>query len=277
LIDLESFDPPNSNVARYKCVECKTALSKSRLPGLDYALNPYIGCGHDCVYCYAPYVLGVERSAWSSDVKAKSNLPRLLAKELARPRGTIGVGTVTDPYQPIEKETELTRRCLELMVSKRARLSILTKSDLITRDIDLIKRSTESEVGITITTVHEEAASAIERGAPSPRRRLEAVRRLVDEGIDAYVLIGPVLPTVTDRDLDSFIREIARTGAVRIMTDRLRLRPGMLAELGEVIDSLDPDGPGFANLVRTPGLLEGTVRAVEKTATEHGLSVEGAF
>lgn len=277
MIRLESFDGSDHKEARFDCVECRSALSRSKLPGLDHALNPYVGCSHDCAYCYAPYVLGIDRSSWGSGVKVKSNLPRLLAKELGRPRGTIGVGTVTDPYQPIEKEIELTRTCLELMVAKRARFSILTKSDLVVRDIDLIKRSSDSEVGVTVTTLDEEAAASIERNAPSPRRRLEAVRRLVSEGVDAYVLIGPVLPGVTDTDLDAFIDAIVGTGAKRIMTDRLRLRPGMLAPLGEVVNSSRRKPSGFADLVETPGLLENLVGQVEATARERGLRVESAF
>ncbi|MDD1771145.1 MAG: radical SAM protein [Methanomassiliicoccales archaeon] len=274
---LESFDLSGPKEVMFECVECKSALSRSKLPGLDYALNPYVGCAHDCAYCYAPYVLGIDRSAWGSRVRVKSNLPRLLAKELIRSKGMIGVGTVTDPYQPLERETSLTRTCLGLMVAKRARFSILTKSDLVVRDIDLIKRSFGSEVGVTITTLDDEAAASIERNAPSPSRRLDTVRRLVSEGINAYVLVGPVLPNVTDRDLDSFMGAIADTGAKRIMTDRLRLRPGMLAPLGDIVDSIRSSSRGFADLVGSPGLLDGMVRDVERTAKEHGLRVESAF
>ncbi len=273
--ELESFDEGAEARREFERAECKNALSRSKLPGLDHALNPYVGCAHDCVYCYAPYVLGIERSQWWR-AKVKSDIPRLLAKELSRPKGTIGVGTVTDPYQPLEKETGVTRRCLEVMAAKRARFSILTKSDLVLRDLDVIKRAEGAEVGLTITTLDDRAAGRIERNAPPPKRRLEAVRRLVSEGIDAYVLIGPVLPSVTERELESFIEAIAGTGVRRVMTDRLRLRPGMLADLSEAIEA-EPGAKGFDYLASSTEYLEGLVRDVESCARRFGLRVEGAF
>ncbi len=273
--ELESFNEASARKCDFECADCRSALSRSKLPGLDHALNPYVGCAHDCAYCYAPYVLGIDRAQWTH-VKVKSNIPRLLARELGSAKGMIGVGTVTDPYQPLEKEAEVTRRCLELLVSKRTRFSILTKSDLVLRDVDLIKRSATAEVGVTITTNDDRAAARIERNAPSPKRRLEAVRRLVSEGIETYVLIGPVLPNVTDKGLDSFIQAIAGTGVRRVMVDRLRLRPGMLQDLTEIVEA-GASGKGFDYLASSPGYLEDCVREVESAAKERGLKVEQAF
>ena len=108
---LDSFFDDNGNFPKVRTVMCKTALSPSRLPGLDYALNPYKGCAHGCVYCYAPYVIKVPVSEWT-DVIAKGNIAEVLSKEVPRP-GVVGLGTVTDPYQPLEKELCLTRRCLD--------------------------------------------------------------------------------------------------------------------------------------------------------------------
>ncbi|HVO77738.1 MAG TPA: radical SAM protein, partial [Methanomassiliicoccales archaeon] len=144
------------------------------------------------------------------------------------------------------------------------------------RDIDLLKRADKAEVGITITTIDDEAARRVERGAPSPRRRLDAVRRLVSEGVNTYVLIGPVLPTVTDRDLGSFMDALARTGVRRIMTDRLRLRSGMLEALAEALES-EPGGKGFDYLASSASYLEGLVKEVETIAREHDLRTESAF
>jgi DNA repair photolyase len=202
--DLDSFaDGPKAQTMPEGVVEieCKRALSRSKLPGLDYALNPYIGCAHDCTYCYAPFLLNKARETWREPVGARTNLPRLLDSELRKASGTIGIGTVTDPYQPAEAVLELTRRCLEVMRLRRAHISMHTKSDLVMRDIDLLKLLPEPEVGITLTTIDETLARTFERFAPAPSARLKAIRGLVDAGIETYVLIGPIIPTVTDSDI----------------------------------------------------------------------------
>ncbi len=277
--ELESFDEGPKAPARevgVRRVVCRNALSRSKLPGLDFALNPYQGCGHDCVYCYAPFVLGIERGRWS-DVGAKLDLPRLLASELSRDPGTIGLGTVTDPYQPIEESTLLTRRCLEVLAAKKARCSLLTKSDLVLRDVDIIKRIPGAEVGVTTTVVDEKDAKAFEPRAPSPQRRLKAVRRLVSEGIDAYVLVGPVIPGVTDLQANELVKAISETGAKRVMTDRLRLRPGML-ELFETMPRMQGgQWNRFEALVTSPTALEYSVASIAEACRREGLEVETAF
>jgi len=277
--DLDSFssDAPKPQSDEYRCVECRTALSRSKLPGLDFALNPYVGCAHDCVYCYAPFILGMERAKWGADIAAKSNIPRLLAEEAQKVKGTVGVGTVTDPYQPMEKETGLTRKCLEVLAAKRIRFSILTKSDLVLRDLDLIKRCPGSEVGVTVTTIDDWAASTFEPHAPSPRRRLEAVRQLVSSGVEAYVLIGPVIPTVVEKDTELFLQAIVDTGVKRVMTDRLRLRPGMLELFGQLPAMKGDAWARFHTLARSPGYLREIVSKVESVARKKGLVVESAF
>ena len=121
-------------------ITVKSALSKSSLPGLVYALNPYRGCQHACTYCYAPSVLR-EKRRWGEFVDVKMNLPDALAKDLERlPIGIVGIGTVTDAYQPIEKKYALTRKCLEALLEKDWPISIQTKSDLVLRDLDLIEQ-----------------------------------------------------------------------------------------------------------------------------------------
>jgi DNA repair photolyase len=212
-------------------VECKHALSRSKLPGLDYALNPYVGCAHDCIYCYAPFLMGKPRERWRTPVGARTNLPRLLDSELRKASGTIGVGTVTDPYQPVEATLKLTRRCLEVVQRRGARVSIHTKSDLVLRDLGILKLLPEPEVGVTLTTIDETLARTFEPFAPAPSARLNAIRGLVEAGIRTYVLIGPIIPTVTDSDIEGLVKAISNTGVERVMLDRLRLRPGMLGYL----------------------------------------------
>ncbi|MDD1746539.1 MAG: radical SAM protein [Methanomassiliicoccales archaeon] len=274
---LESFDDPCHSPGRRKVsrIECKTALSPSSLPGLDLTLNPYRGCEHDCVYCYAPYLFRMAREDWSR-VGAKLELPRLLAKEAARKRGVIGLSTATDPYQPVEAEIRLTRRCLEELVRARAKVSVLTKSDLVLRDLDLLASLPEVEVGITITTIEDRWAACFESGAPSPSRRLEALRQLVERGIDCYTFIGPILPLVTERRLEDLIGSIHDAGCRRAMTDPLRLRPGMIGRM-RALPCASELGEGFFVHCQDQGYLERAQARVVDSCAEHGISVQTAF
>ena len=134
-------------------VSCKIALSKSLLPGLDYSLNPYYGCQHGCVYCYAPNVLKIEREKWGKIVNIRRNMPKVLSKELRKKeKGVVGISTVTDPYQPLEKKFKLTRYCLQELLKYDFPICVQTKSDLVLRDVDLISKFSHAEVGVTVAT-----------------------------------------------------------------------------------------------------------------------------
>ena len=227
--------PPNVRETK-----ATVALSPSRLPGLDFALNPYQGCSHRCTYCYAPYITRQPVDEWGCIISAKMNLPVLLDRELPRNRGMIGLGTVTDPYQPAERVVNLTRRCLEILVKHRAKVSILTKSPLVTRDIDLISKLNDSEVGITITAMDSNRATIFEPYSTPPSERLDAMKILSNEGVSVYALIGPIIPTITDFRLDEFLDSIRDTGASIVMVDRLNLRPGMDIRLLKRMKEMDP-------------------------------------
>jgi DNA repair photolyase len=217
---------PPPTVRAYE-VKATTALPRSNLPGMDYALNPYVGCEHYCVYCFAPDMLHKDATKWGKEVGVRSNLPTLLAKEIRNKRGVIGIGTVTDPYQPLEKSCLVTRKCLMEIARHDNPISILTKSDLVVRDIELITSTKKPEVGITVTAVDDLVSQAFEPGAPLPSRRLEALRQLSQAGLNTYAMIGPVLPMVSESDLTDLVTAIAKTGTKRLMVDRMRYRPGM--------------------------------------------------
>ncbi len=222
---MEDTAPPPS-VRAYE-VKATTALPRSNLPGMDYALNPYVGCEHDCVYCFAPDMLHKDPAKWGKEVGVRSNLPILLSREIKNKRGVIGIGTVTDPYQQLEKSCLLTRKCLMEILRHDNPISILTKSDLVVRDIELIASTKRPEVGITITSVNDRISQAFEPGAPLPSRRLEALRQLIETGLDTYAMVGPVLPMLSEDDLEDLVGAIAKTGVKRLMVDRMRYRPGM--------------------------------------------------
>ena len=215
-------------------VKAKTALPRSNLPGLDYALNPYVGCEHDCVYCFAPAMLHKEASKWGKEVGVRSNLPTLLAREIKIKRGVIGIGTVTDPYQPLEKSCLVTRKCLMEIIRHDNPISVLTKSDLVVRDIELITATKRPEVGITITSVDDRISQAFEPGASLPSRRLEALRLLTDTGLNTYAMVGPILPILQEDDFREMVKAIARTGTKRLMIDRMRYRPGMVETMAKM-------------------------------------------
>jgi len=160
-------------------------------------------------------------------VKVRSNIPDRLSKELSGLEGTIGIGTVTDPYQYAEKRFRLTQKCLEILRDRDFRIHLHTKSDLVLRDIELIS-SMRGEVGITITAIDDKFSKITEPGAPLPEKRLDALKRLSESGVDTYALVGPVLNHLEGRE-EEFVNAIVSTGVKRVFIDTLNLRP-LLAE-----------------------------------------------
>jgi len=218
----------------------KTALSPSKLPGLDYALNPYRGCEHACIYCYAPSVIHWDKGRWGELVEVKVNLPRILSKELrSKKKGVVGLGTVTDPYQPIEKKYEITRRCLELLLMHDFPVCIQTKSSLVLRDMDLLKKFTNIEVGVTLTTLDDSVRVKMEPGASSVEERLRTLSELSKNGIKTWVFLGPVMPYITD--VEALVDAIAEVKPKYVFVDRLRLKEGVWERVREFISGFKPE------------------------------------
>ena len=175
----------------------RSVLSKSGIPGARWALNPYVGCAHACRYCYAEFMKKYtgHTEPWGTFVDAKVNAPEALERELRRAaRGVVMLSSVTDCYQPLEGRCGLTRRCLERLLAHRFPVRILTKSPLVLRDLDLLRRFPEIEVGLTVTTDDERMRLLFEPGAPPIAARVDALRRLREAGVRTYVFIGPMLP-----------------------------------------------------------------------------------
>lgn len=236
-------------------VECRRALSPSGLPGIDYALNPYGGCAHGCVYCYAPEVT---RSPWEGwrVVRVKANVAERLGRELAYVRGTVGVGTVTDPYQYAEARFRLTERCLELLGRSGCKVHIHTKSDLVLRDADAIA-AMGGTVGVTVTGTDGRYSKMTEPGAPPPERRLAALAGLASAGVDAYALVEPVLSHLEGRE-EALVDAIAATGTQRMLLGGLNGRP-LLSERVRRMGL----GPSPKAVERVRELAEGAGIAVE--------------
>ena len=166
---------------------CRTILSPSQLPGCDYVINPYVGCLHGCLWCYARFMRGYtghEMETWGSFVDAKINAPEVLIKDIQRLKNkpTIFLSSVCDPYQPIEAKYRLTRRCLEILAPFPFPVAILTQSKLVTRDIDLFKKFKEIEVGMSFITMDEKATRLFQPGAALPQERVATLKQLHQAG-----------------------------------------------------------------------------------------------
>ena len=242
----------------YSIIECRKALSPSKLPGLKYALNPYGGCTHGCVYCYAPEVTHSEWRDWRA-VRVKINIAERLAREMPGISGTIGIGTVTDPYQEPERRFGLTRRCIDVISEFGCPINIMTKSDLVLRDMSLIAKM-EHSVGITITTLDDSVSKRTEPGAPLPGKRLEALRTMVDAGLNAYVLAGPLMSTLEGHERE-YADAILETGVRCASIDKLNPRPMLMERLDRMHIGAAPR----------------SVELIKQYLSEGGMIVEDAF
>ncbi len=214
---------------RVRGVESKSALTVSRIPGMSYALNPYIGCAHGCRYCYVRMMQRFFRhqgDVWGTYVDVKENAARLLMKELKRrKKGQVMLASATDCYQPLEKKVRLTRSCLELLSAARFPVSVLTKSALIVRDLDVLKSIDELEVGLTITTDDDAVRRVMEPHASSVPDRLAALRALHDAGLEPFVFVGPALPMDPER-----LAKLLKPLASSVLFDRMNY-PSLIRSL----------------------------------------------
>lgn len=227
----------------YSYVKCKNAISPTTLPGLRYSLNPYFGCEHGCIYCYSPSVFRDEKvaKAWGSFVKAKVNITDALSAQLKKlAKGTVGVSTVTDPYQPLEAKLRLTRACLEVLSKHGFPVSIQTKSALVLRDRDLIKPQ-GFDVGVTITTLNRDLARRMEPRASSPDALAQVAEEFSLRGIKTWIFLGPIIPEVSDGEGDiTQVIDVARRTKSKIIYDKLNIKPWVLESMSTFLDEMKP-------------------------------------
>jgi DNA repair photolyase len=178
-------------------ITAKSVLSKSRIQ--EYTVNPYVGCSHSCRYCYAAFMKRFtgHRERWGEFVDVKVNAPELLELQVRRRRpGRVWVSGVCDPYQTAEEKYRLTRRCLEVLERHGWPVTIQTKSPLVLRDLDLLRRIADIEVGFSIATADDTIRALFEPGAPPVAERVRALGVLHAEGIRTFAMIAPILPGV---------------------------------------------------------------------------------
>jgi len=203
----------------------RTIITRNDSPDLsfDRSINPYRGCEHGCVYCYArPTHCYLGHSAgldFETKLYAKTNAAKLLEHELAHPRyepKVIALGTNTDPYQPIEREHGITRSILEVLERTSHPVGIVTKSALILRDIDILERMAArglAKVVLSVTTLDRRVARTMEPRAATPERRLDAIARLSEAGIPAGVMAAPIIPGLNDPEIESILEAAHAAGA----------------------------------------------------------------
>lgn len=213
----------------------RTAITRNQSPDIafDRSINPYRGCEHGCVYCFARPThafLGLSPGLdFESKLTVKPNVADLLRRELAAPNykpRTIALGTNTDPYQPIEKAHRLTRKILEVLEETRHPVGIVTKSALVLRDIDILARMAAdglAKVAISITTLDPALAREMEPRAPTPSRRLATVKALTDAGVPVSVLTAPIIPSLNDHEIDRLLEAAKAAGATEAGYVLLRL------------------------------------------------------
>ncbi|MFW6202608.1 MAG: PA0069 family radical SAM protein [Gemmatimonadota bacterium] len=222
--EARTVDDPGPDT-RFYLDTSRTVIAHNESPdvGFDYSVNPYRGCEHGCIYCYARPTheyLGFSAGLdFESRILVKRDAPDLLRSELMRPGWTprvIALSGVTDPYQPIERRLRLTRACLEVLAEFRNPVMIVTKNHLVTRDADLLGALAEHDaalVNVSVTTLRNELQRVMEPRTAIPARRLDAIRRLARAGLPVRVLVGPVIPGLTEHELPAIIERAAEAGA----------------------------------------------------------------
>ncbi|MDD1752460.1 MAG: radical SAM protein [Methanotrichaceae archaeon] len=191
------------------------------------SLNPYTGCQHGCLYCYASaYIPNFQKC------RPKQNLLNRLRTDVSKidPGTFVSMSNSSDPYPPLEDKLELTRSCLEILSKRGFRVQVVTKSDLVCRDMDLLK-GMSSTVSITITTMSDDLARRLEPLAPVSSRRLKAVGLLSSQGVPVSIRVDPVIPGINDLETEDLIKAISRTGARHVISSTYKAKSDSLKRL----------------------------------------------
>ena len=236
----------------YREEPCRSALNRVKGMGFHWSLNPYMGCAHRCTFCYVrAYELRADRpfdERYGRSIRVKVNVAEVLRAELARSswsRELVAIGAATDPYQPAEGRYKLTRGCLEVLRDAANPFSVITRSPMIVRDLDVLVEAAERadvRVVFSVPTLDEEVWRRTEPGTPPPRRRLEALSTLVEAGIDAGIGMAPILPGISDapEQLEQVVAAARQAGATSIWANLLYLKPGTREHF---LDALARDWP----------------------------------
>ena len=223
-VDLSADDRPRRETQFFRDAT-KTVISRNNSPdvGFETSVNPYRGCEHGCIYCYARPTheyLGLSAGLdFESKIMVKTDAPDLLAAELSSPRWkaqTLVLSGVTDPYQPVERKLKITRKCLEVLARFRNPVAIITKNRLVTRDTDILSELAmcqASAVNISVTSLDPSLQRVLEPRTSAPPARLEAIEKLRSAGIPVGVMVAPIIPGLTDHEVPKILEACANAGA----------------------------------------------------------------
>ncbi len=236
---------------KIKEIQCKSALSECGFSAGSFCINPYVGCGHACQYCYARFMKRFvgHNEPWGSFVDVKINIADVLEKQIKSPKyrnKLIYIGTVTDPYQPLERKYKLTRKILEALVKYQNPIEILTKSNLVLRDINLLKKFKNLEVhphtktlfcgvgvNFTINTLDEKWRKLVEPYSSTIKERLDAAKKLSEEGIKTVAMMGPYWPFFTDAE--KLFKEFKKAGFGYLFTESFNMTGGNWSGVDKVL------------------------------------------
>lgn len=222
---------------------CKTILNRTSLS--DYSLNCYTGCTHACTYCYARFMqrFHPHDEPWGEFVDVKVNAVEVLKRQLRRAEpGDVFVSTACDGWQPIEAQWRLTRRCCELLLERGFRVSVLTKSALVLRDMDLFVGANVN-LGVTVTTLDEHLRRLWEPGASSVQKRFEVIAEAKRRGLESSIMFGPLLPLLSDsqKSLIAFLTRAGELEIDHIFVDALNPRPKVWPAVAKLLGQHFPD------------------------------------
>ena len=230
-------------------IKAKSIITKSKLPDTDYVVNPYTGCQFACMYCYASFMgrfVNEPIENWGNYVYVKTNAVELFEKELVvlqrnTPQPSILFSSVTDPYLGAEMKYRLTGRMLDILARERYKgtISVLTKSPMVLRDIDVLKKIPNAEVGMTVTTTNDKVSRFLEVRAPPASARLLTLKKLHDSGLNTYAFVGPLLPhfRYQEKLLDELFAALVKSGVKEVYVEQMNLKPYIKKRLWQVLDN----------------------------------------
>ncbi len=236
-------------------IEAKSIFTKSGLPGSDWVINPYNGCLFGCMYCYAAQIARWKHpdEKWGTYLDVKINAPELLRKELIKLEkklksknfGSVFFSSVTDPYVGMEAKYQLTRKCLEILADfgYEGNVSIQTKSPLVTKDIDVLKKLKDITVGFTVTTLDDKVSRFLEVMAPPVSARIQALKKLHEVEIPTYAFIGPILPHFVNSEekINQLLDKLQEVGVKEVWFEHINLSPKIKTRLFDFLKKESPE------------------------------------
>jgi DNA repair photolyase len=269
---------------KVKEIQCKSMLSPCGLEEFSYSINPYTGCGHGCVYCYARFMgkYSHQGGPWGSFVDVKTNSPEIVRKDLSKNSpGRIFLSSVTDCYQPLEQKYQLTRKILGAIKDYSYPVSILTKSSLVQRDLKIISGIKNCDLGMTICFADDRDRRAFEPNASPIEERLGTLKRFSDAGVKTYVFFGPIMPGISDKNLPELFSKFSEAGVPEVIVDRLNIKCGNLPPIMAAIKEHYPELLGkYQELFQREGdsaYYRKLKQEIERIAKENGLQVDFCF